>query len=109
MSEVIKVVDNGRVAVLVSRGFGAGWSTWADRDLQEHLLFEHNVVNFLQENPEEVDKIKAYMTLTYPDAYLGGLDGLCVHWVPQGEKFRIHEYDGAESLVLMSEEKWVTA
>ena len=102
-----KVIQDGRVAVLVSRGFGAGWSTWNQE--RPELLFDPFIVNLLIEDPDERDKIKAYMDLKYPDVYTGGLDDLVVQWVPQGEKFRIHEYDGAESLVLMSEEKWVTA
>ena len=39
-----RVVRDGRVAVLVSPGFGAGWSTWADRELRERLLFDPEVV-----------------------------------------------------------------
>lgn len=106
---VVKVVQDGHVAVLVSPGFGAGWSTWADAELRERLLFEHNVVNFLLEDPEDRERVLAYMTLTYPDAYTGGLEDLRVEWVPQGEQFRVHEYDGAESLVLLSEEQWIVA
>ena len=106
---IVKVVQDGKVAVLVSPGFGAGWSTWADAELRERLLFEHNVVNFLLEDPQDVERVLAYMTLTYPDTYTGGLEDLIVVWVPQGVKFRIHEYDGAESLVLESEELWMVA
>ena len=102
-----KVIQDGRVAVLVSRGFGAGWSSW-NREFPE-LLFDPFIVNLLLEDPNERDKIQAYMDLKYPDVYTGGLDDLVVQWVPQGAKFRIHEYDGSESLVLESEEQWVIA
>ena len=102
-----KVVQNGYVAVLVSRGFGAGWSTWNQE--RPELLFDPFIVNLLLEDPNEMDKIKAYMDLKYPDAYTGGLEDLVVVWVPQGERFRIHEYDGAESVILESEERWVIA
>ena len=102
-----KVIQDGKVAGLISRGFGAGWSTW-DQEYPE-LLVDPFIVNLLLEDPNEMDKIKAYMDLKYPDAYTGGLEDLVVQWVPQGERFRIHEYDGSESLVLESEEKWVIA
>ena len=58
---------------------------------------------------QELDKIQAYMELKYPEAYCGGLKDLEVNWVPVGARFRIDEYDGAESLVLESEQRWMTA
>ena len=50
-----RVVRDGRVAVLVSPGFGAGWSTWADRELRERLLFDPEVVAWVEGG--KVDKI----------------------------------------------------
>jgi hypothetical protein len=49
------------------------------------------------------------MELKYPDAYCGGLEDLEINWVSVGERFRIEEYDGAENLVLESDEHWMTA
>ena len=43
-----RVVRDGRVAVLVSPGFGAGWSTWADRELRKRLLFDPEVVAWVE-------------------------------------------------------------
>jgi len=34
---------------------------------------------------------------------------LIIYWIDQGEQFRVDEYDGSESLVFSSEEKWMTA
>jgi len=92
---------DGRTAVLVSPGFGAGFSTWnkpgmaVDFDLVEAFLsgdmarFEYIVVEKYGEN-----------------MYLGGMDNLEVEWVDEGKKFRIEEYDGNESIEVFDEEVW---
>jgi hypothetical protein len=114
-----KVIVDGNVAVLVSGGFGGGWSTWQDDDeCNQSMAFEPKVVEMIlaglvdknrAERKVTLDKIEAYMDETYPDFYLGGLGGLDVVWVPQGAKFHIEEYDGNETLVLESDMNWLTA
>jgi hypothetical protein len=99
-----KLIRDGKVAVLVSPGFGAGWYTW--HSIGE-LLYDPSIVEWVER--EELDKIITYMELKYPDTYCGGLDDLTVMWVPVGAKFRIDEYDGSESLILESEQHWMTA
>jgi hypothetical protein len=49
------------------------------------------------------------MELKYPEAYTGGIDTLVVAWIPEGTAFRIHEYDGAESLEIKEELNWLIA
>lgn len=103
-----RVVRDGRVAVLVSPGFGAGWSTWADRELRERLLFDPEVVAWVEGGKEgPLPDLEA----KYTDAsfYDGGAEDLIVEWVPLGVRFRIHEYDGSESLIRESEEEWFVA
>lgn len=104
---MIKQEKDGCVAVLISRGYGAGWYSW-NRDLPE-LLFDPYIVNLLLQDSVDKDKIEAYMALKYPGAYTGGMQGLAVAWVPKGTRFRVDEYDGAESVVLESDEQWFTA
>jgi hypothetical protein len=114
---VDKVIVDGKVAVLVSGGFGAGWSTWQDDDeCNQSMAFEPKVVEMIlaglhdknrAERKVTKDKIAAYMAETYPDLFAGGIDGLKVVWVPQGAKFHIEEYDGNETLVLQY--RWLTA
>lgn len=105
-----KVVRDGKVAVLVSPGFGAGWYTWARTDdaKAECLLFDPEMVEWVLagKNGEPPD-LEAKYGLEH--LYTGGAEDLVVQWVPVGAKFRIHEYDGSESLVLESDEKWVIA
>jgi len=99
-----KLIKDGRVAVLVSPGYGAGWYSW---HFIEELVYDPSIVQWLEAG--ETDKILAYMELKYPEAYTGGLEDLVVEWVPVGARFRIDEYDGSESLVLESKERWMTA
>ena len=99
-----KLIRDEKVAVLVSPGFGAGWYSWHS---VEELLYDPSIVEWLEQ--DNMPKIEAYLALKYKDEYFGGLEDLVVMWVPVGARFRIEEYDGAESLVLESEERWITA
>jgi hypothetical protein len=117
-----KVIVDGNVAVLVSGGFGGGWSTWMGnyncRGPNPSIAFDPKVVEILlaglvnknrTQRKATKDKIIEYMAEAYPDFYVGGIDGLEVVWVPQGAKFHIEEYDGNETLVLESDINWLTA
>ena len=98
-----KYYKDGSAAVLVSPGFGAGWSTWAGKEA-EAIMFDKNIVEFVRQ--EDFDGLEEYMQSTYPDVYLGGMKDLVVEWVPEGEAFEITEYDGSESLNIISEQKY---
>jgi hypothetical protein len=99
-----KLIRDDKVAVLLSPGFGAGWYTWHNI---EELVYDPSIAEWVEK--VELDKVRAYMELKYPEVYCGGLEDLRVTWVPVGERFRIDEYDGSESLVLESKERWMTA
>ena len=101
-----KVVRDGRVAVLVSPGFGAGWFTW-NRQCPE-CLFDPDMVAWVEGGKEgPMPDLEAKYGWEY--FYDGGADDLVVRWVPEGTQFRIDEYDGSESLIVASEEIWQTA
>jgi hypothetical protein len=100
-----KFIINEKVAVLYSPNFGSGWYTW-NQEFPE-LIFNPAIVKLVAD--EKFDELETYMELKYPAVYCGGLEDLVVTWVPVGEKFRIDEYDGSESLVLESKERWMTA
>jgi hypothetical protein len=99
-----KLVRDGKVAVLVSPDYGAGWYSW---HLNEELLYDPSIVQWLES--EEFDKIENYLTLKYPNEYFGKLEDLTVVWIDQGTEFRITEYDGAESIELKDQTKWLVA
>jgi hypothetical protein len=101
-----KLVKDGMVAVLVSRGYGAGWSTWMS-DYPE-CLFDPVLAQMIIDGADEME-IATVAQKRYPDAYLGGLDGLDVEWLPVGTKFRVDEYDGAESIEYLGDIYWEVA
>lgn len=91
-----KVIKDGKVAVLISKGFGAGWSTWANREHMETMLFDPDMVNAVLDGDK--DKAADIAEAKCNDTYTGGCEGLVVEWLPQGTRFVVNEYDGAESI-----------
>lgn len=108
-----RVICDGQVAVLLSPGFGAGWSTWADPEYMPQILFDPWIVDIIlsdqYKNKEKQQRIKAHCQLKYPGMYLGGLSDLSVQWVPQGTWFRVAEYDGNESIEFKENNDWIMA
>jgi hypothetical protein len=102
---VDKLIIEGRVAVLVSHGYGAGWYSW---ECNEAMLFDPILAQALLGGKTDAE-ITRIAKQRYPNQYLGGLDGLTVHWVPLGTEFRINEYDGSEALMYKSDYHWLTA
>jgi hypothetical protein len=103
-----KVIRDGKVAVLYSPGFGAGWSTW--NSLSTDLMFDPVIVDFVLNKSENwIEGVLAYCSIAYPDAYTGGVEGLKVEWVASGSQFLIEEYDGSETVAINGEMNWITA
>jgi len=104
---VNKVIRDGKVAVLYSPGFGAGWSTWAyGRDVSnDFMLFDPTLVGMV-ERGASAEEIETYVTDIYPDTYCGGADDLTIEWLPVGTAFRVHEYDGSESIEIRDMMDW---
>lgn len=98
------------VAVLVSPGFGAGWSTW-NREFSELLLFHKKFVELVSlGGATEECYNKLFADLTGDEyGYVGGCEDLVVEWVKEGTKFWVHEYDGSESLRRLESFDWATA
>lgn len=122
---VDKVIRDGKVAVLISPGYGAGWTTWnQDHKNVEQMLFDPDIVNALLEY-EKADgenwmwkqclmKIKEIADTKYnqdPYDYFfeNGLKNVEVVWVDVGRKFIVTEYDGSESIQFCDEMDWITA
>jgi hypothetical protein len=102
-----KLVRDGKVAVLYSPGFGAGWSTWDHGSYGAELIFDPVLAAYVEEG--KMDQAQSYVAMRFPEAYTGGLEDLAVQWVPVGTAFRIHEYDGSESIEVKEDLDWVIA
>ncbi len=93
-----------QVGVLVSQGYGIGWSSYSplvnpcDKEL---------VKAFEEELPEE--SIIAIAERLYPSVYTGGLLKCVVEYVPQGTIFKIEEHDGYETLEINYDKSWRVA
>ena len=96
-----KVIRNGKVAVLFSPGFGAGWYTWNTE--HKAMLYDPTVVKWVEDGGD-AEAVLRTLDEKYPGCYLGGLRDLDIRWVPVGTRFYIHEYDGSESVVLVDTE-----
>lgn len=93
-----KLKHEGSVAVLISRGFGAGWSTWADDKYANLIAMDKDIVELVLRSGTKDEMEKLLLEKGIDDMYLGGFGGLDVEWVSEGLHFKINEYDGAESL-----------
>ena len=106
-----KVIRDEKVAVVVSPGFGAGWSTWSysgGEDYRDFMMFDPTLVDMV-ERGESAETIETYVTSMHPGTYCGASDDLTIQWLPVGTAFRIHEYDGAESVEIRDDMDWTIA
>lgn len=103
-----KVIRDGKVAVLYSPGYGAGWYSWNPD--YEQLLFHPKLVQLVEQNKKNEiteELIEDLMGNKY--IYIGGLRDLTIKWLNEGTIFRIDEYDGHESIVTRDEDDWLIA
>jgi len=100
-----KLSEDGKVAVLYSPGFGAGWYTWNYQTPE--ILFDPGIVRFVEK--KKWNELETYVTLKYPEIYTGGMKDLEVMWVPEGTLFKVNEYDGNESVELKESDDWIMA
>jgi hypothetical protein len=111
-----EIIRDGRVAILYSPSHGAGWFTWHG---VPELLRDPEVVHLVEcrEKVAEEDKayyneqIMKYCDVTYgtDGKYYGGADQLAIEWIELGDKFRITEYDGAETIEYLTSTLWLEA
>ena len=92
--------------VLISRGHGAGWSTWND----PRMAFDERLIRAFECGITQEDMYNLCIECGYVDEYggpyMGGFKGLIVVDIPTAEYFRINEYDGAESIEYFDKEDW---
>jgi len=96
-----KVIKDGKVAVIISSGWGAGWSTWHGH---KELIFHPKLVELVESGQHNQETVLAVLNelLDKEEAehvYLGGVEDLTIQWLPKGTKFKIEEYDGSEYII----------
>lgn len=117
--------DKTEYAVLVSQGFGAGWSTWNKRE----LAYDSRVVEFYLAHKDDEEWMRTveesglmsqeesaahkeakefFESIGYDECpYMGGFESIELEWVPCGVIWRMNEYDGAEFIVYQDKQDWV--
>lgn len=101
-----KLIRDGKVAVLISGDYGAGWSSWSNNELE--MMFDPEIAQMVLDE-KHGDEILAVAEAKWPEVYLGGIDGLHVVWLPVGTKFRVTEHDGAERIEIEENIDWIVA
>jgi len=109
-----KVIRDGKVAVLISYGYGAGWSTWAqsfdhgNNSLPAFILFHKGLVEMAERNAPE-EEVEKYLAeggiIDY--VYTGGWSDVKVEWLSQGTHFDVEEYDGNERIRTLEELRYI--
>ena len=103
-----KLERDGKVAVVISPGHGAGWSTWNDYEFREILCMDAEIAQaVLDKNIGEV--VRFAKEKCGKDVYITRNLELKVEWVSKGERFEISEYDGYEEIVIYSDKIYMTA
>jgi len=99
-----RVIENGKVAVLISAEFGTGWFSWHGI---EELIFDPVIIEMVRNHRN--DEIISYVERAYPDVDVSdcGIDDLQVVLVPEGSVFRINECGGAETVVFSEDDYWI--
>ena len=99
-----KLTRDGKVAIIYSPGFGAGWSTWND---EKEMIFDPILATMIlgEASPEEIFRVAKER---YPNGFVKGIGSATVDWLEEGTTFHISEYDGHESIFL-SEHLMITA
>ena len=96
------------VEVLVSSGYGAGWSTWNATELAYDKrivdLFKKYGPNITDEQAETIAETIGAMGYEIP--YMGGWKNIYITVVPCALYWRINEYDGAETLEIFDSHNW---
>ena len=96
--------------VLISPGFGAGWSTWG----YPNMAFDERLIRAFECGITEDDMKELCRACGYVDSfgnspYMGGFKQLEVREISSGVLFQIKEYDGSEYIEFFEDEDWYIA
>ena len=102
--EAKKIIKNGKVAIAISPGFGAGWTTW-NSGLSP---FEPKVIEMiLAGKRDEITKEWCEKELGVKNICCSGAKDLEIVWIKKGLRFSISEYDGNEDLYIENKLEYI--
>lgn len=112
--------DKTMYAVLVSHGYGSGFSTWSD-DCPEIACDNRVIEWFLAHDDDYFEKLGSFHSNKETEetheffkslGYNGhvcmlGFKKCDIEWVPSGVIWRMDEYDGAEHIEYQNDSRWI--
>lgn len=99
-----KFMKDGKVGILVSPGYGAGFSSWVyDIHPGDARLVE---LVYNQRFEEAANLCNNLFNTGYTEEFFRDLD---IEWLAPGTLYRIEEYDGSEQLVLFHASNYFAA
>ena len=109
--------DRTAYAVLISSGYGSGWSTY--NSTYPEIAYDKEVIAWYSTlTPKYIEQVsirdtvankftqKFFNSLGYKDIYFGGLKPNMIKWIPVGSIWRVDEYDGFETVEFLDLRKW---
>ncbi len=118
-----RYIKDGMVGVLYSPGFGSGWAHDSWNDCGSELAMRKEIIEWLYKHrcvkeeflpntyeigfDSQISDFEDFISkeLGYKEVWFNGaIDGLVLKYIPCGTAFRIDEYDGAESIEIISRE-----
>jgi hypothetical protein len=102
-----KLIKDGKVAVLYSPRYGAGWYSWNTE--HKDLLFHPKIVQKVLDGKREEITDEFIQDLLGINIYTGGAEDLEVEWIAEGTAFEITEHDGYERIETISNHEWLVA
>lgn len=95
-----RYIKDGKVAVLISPGFGAGWSTWNDEEYRDILLFDKRLVKAAMDGVRDCcHLVTGVIGIDEKVVFLDGWEDVSIEWLPVSTKFIVEEYNGNESIL----------
>jgi len=94
---VERYVRDGKIGVIISPSYGAGWSSWAEAEHHEFLLMDKTLVQMALDKAPVAD-VEKYIRDKADGTYTGGWKEITVEWLDPDTAFEIQEYDGFESI-----------
>lgn len=93
--------------VLISPGYGAGWSTWNCKE----MAIDEDLITAFENGCTGKEMEELCIKKGYRDPYVRGFGDLVVEEVPVGSLFKIVEYDGSESIEIFdpNDGSWILA
>lgn len=109
--------DRTAYAVLISSGYGSGWSTC--NSAYPEIAYDKEVIAwYFALTPKYIEQVsirdteankfaqRLFKSLGYKDIYFGGLKPNMIKWIPVGSIWRVDEYDGFETIEFLDLREW---